>query len=59
MKFAFRTTGILFMGHVRDDVASLYGEKISDDLLRRVTEHVRQWLFGTDDNIEEGNNDHV
>ena len=34
------------MGHVRDDMASLYRERISDDRLRSVIEHVRTWLFG-------------
>lgn len=33
------------MGHVRDDMASLYRERVSDERLRRVTEHVRTWLF--------------
>jgi len=45
------------MGHVRNDMASLYRERISDDRLRRVTEHVRQWLFGADDDAEAGNDD--
>ncbi len=34
------------MGHSRDDVASVYRERISDDRLRAVAEHVRQWLRG-------------
>jgi hypothetical protein len=34
------------MGHTRDDVASRYRERISDDRLRRVVEHVRRRLFG-------------
>jgi integrase len=34
------------MGHVRDDMASLYRERISDDRLRAVVQHVRNWLFG-------------
>jgi integrase len=33
------------MGHVRDDMASVYRERISDERLRRVTEHVSGWLF--------------
>ncbi|MGO9112014.1 MAG: tyrosine-type recombinase/integrase [Thermoguttaceae bacterium] len=33
------------MGHVRDDMASLYREKIEDDRLEAVTKHVRTWLF--------------
>jgi integrase len=34
------------MGHARDDVASIYSERISDARLRAVTDHVREWLFG-------------
>jgi integrase len=34
------------MGHTRDDMASLYREAISDERLKAVTNHVRQWLFG-------------
>lgn len=33
------------MGHVRDDMASLYRERIDDERLRKVTDHVRAWLF--------------
>jgi integrase len=33
------------MGHSRDDMASVYRERISDDRLRAVTECVRRWLF--------------
>jgi integrase len=32
------------MGHVRDDMASVYRERISDERLKAVTDHVRQWL---------------
>ena len=35
------------MGHSRDDMASVYRERISDDRLRTVAEHVRQWLRGS------------
>jgi integrase len=35
------------MGHARDDMASVYRERIGDDRLRAVTDHVRAWLFGT------------
>jgi integrase len=34
------------MGHARDDMASVYRERISDERLREVTVHVRRWLFG-------------
>jgi integrase len=33
------------MGHVRDDMASLYREKIEDARLEAVTRHVHDWLF--------------
>jgi integrase len=33
------------MGHARDDMASVYRERISDDRLKTVTDHVRKWLF--------------
>jgi integrase len=33
------------MGHARDDMASVYRERISDERLQAVTEHVRAWLF--------------
>ena len=35
------------MGHARDDMASLYRERISDERLIAVTNYVRDWLFGT------------
>jgi integrase len=34
------------MGHARDDMASTYRERINDDRLKAVVDHVRQWLFG-------------
>jgi integrase len=34
------------MGHARDDMASVYREKISDERLRAVTDKVHVWLFG-------------
>ena len=34
------------MGHARDDMASLYRERISDDRLRAVVQYVWNWLFG-------------
>ena len=33
------------MGHARDEMASVYGEWISDERLRAVADHVRRWLF--------------
>jgi hypothetical protein len=35
----------LIMGHARDDMASVYRERISDERLRAVTDHVWGWLF--------------
>lgn len=35
------------MGHSRGDMASVYREKIEDERLLAVTNHVRKWLFGT------------
>ena len=37
------------MGHARDDMASLYRERISDERLRAVTDCVHTWLFGDED----------
>ncbi|MCA9246664.1 MAG: tyrosine-type recombinase/integrase [Planctomycetales bacterium] len=37
------------MGHSRDDMASLYRERIEDDRLQAVADHVRAWLFQPDD----------
>jgi integrase len=34
------------MGHARDDMASVYRERISDERLKAVTDYVRAWLFG-------------
>ncbi len=44
------------MGHVREDMASLFRERVNEDRLRRVTEHVREWLFspGKKDEAGEG-----
>jgi integrase len=33
------------MGHARDDMASVYRERVSDERLKAVTDHVRSWLF--------------
>jgi integrase len=35
------------MGHSRDDMASVYRERISDERLRAVVETVRAWVFNT------------
>ena len=34
------------MGHVSESMASVYRQGVSDDRLRAVAEHVRDWLFG-------------
>lgn len=34
------------MGHARDDMASVYRERISDERLKAVSDHVRKWVFG-------------
>ena len=33
------------MGHSREDMASVYRERIGDDRLQAVVEHVRRWLL--------------
>jgi integrase len=33
------------MGHARNDMASVYRERISDERLRAVTDHIRAWLW--------------
>jgi integrase len=40
----------LVMGHVElpDDMGAVYTQWIADDRLRKVCEHVRQWLFGSE-----------
>lgn len=35
----------LTMGHSRDDMASIYRERIDDERLERVADHVHAWLF--------------
>lgn len=34
------------MGHARNDMASVYRQKVFDDQLRKCVEHVRQWYLG-------------
>ena len=36
------------MGHARDDMASLYRERISDERLKAVTDTIHNWLFAED-----------
>ena len=36
------------MGHQRQDMASVYRERISDERLQNVTNHVHGWLFGSE-----------
>ena len=35
------------MGHARNDMASVYRERISDERLIAVVEHVRHWLYSS------------
>jgi integrase len=37
------------MGHIRDDMASVYRERISDARLKAVSDYVRAWVFGEDE----------
>jgi integrase len=41
------------MGHARDDMASVYRERISDERLKAVSEWVRKWVFGEEEKAEE------
>jgi hypothetical protein len=36
------------MGHEIPHMSSVYRERISDERLRAVAEHVRRWLFGAE-----------
>jgi hypothetical protein len=36
------------MGHEVPHMSSVYRERISDERLRAVTDHVRMWLYGQD-----------
>ena len=33
------------MGHARDDMASVYRERISDERLKAVSDYVWKWVF--------------
>ena len=33
------------MGHAREDMASVYRERVGDDRLKAVADHVHAWLF--------------
>jgi hypothetical protein len=33
-------------GHAQDDMALVYHERISDERLKAVSDHVRTWVFG-------------
>src|SRR5262249_23388405 len=37
----------MIMGHASNDIADHYRERISDDRLQAVVDHVRTWLFGS------------
>lgn len=40
------------MGHIDGSMAGAYRERIADERLQRVTDHVRNWLFGTSQNSQ-------
>jgi integrase len=42
------------MGHADQSMAAVYRERISDDRLRAVVDHVRSWLFAGSDSENEG-----
>lgn len=45
---AGETATRFIMGLTDDSMSARYRQRISDDRLRRVVRHVRQWLFGTE-----------
>ncbi len=42
------------MGHVDTSMADVYRQRISDERLRRVADHVRAWLFGQEGGADNG-----
>ena len=36
------------MGHADNDISPHYRERISDERVRKVTNHTRGWVFGTE-----------
>jgi integrase len=44
------------MGHARDDMASVYRERISDSRLEAVTDYVHNWLFEKGEHAQESKN---
>ncbi len=44
----------LIMGHSDNSMASHYRERISDDRLEAVANHVRKWLFGLENTKSKG-----
>ncbi|MBP3956713.1 tyrosine-type recombinase/integrase [Gemmata sp. G18] len=40
------------MGHARDDMASVYRERISDERLKAVSDFVRKWVYGEKEDVE-------
>lgn len=42
------------MGHIRDEVTCGYRERISDQRLKAISEHVRQWLFAPSEEAPAG-----
>jgi integrase len=43
------------MGHTRDDMPSVYRERISDERLKAVSDSVRKWAFGDEQKAEAKN----